>query len=187
MRSPPLWGGVHVFATVLGIGAMASVLLAFIAALRTLAVRGHEEILVGGLVKDRRVRKYDANFRIRGMLWAAANRQAINDHIADFVRASQMFLGVGITMVSLMAPPFLCAPASPGPRMVRGTVALDRATAEAAGAALAKGVEPLVRRIDEVRGAVGLASEGLRLRQPRRGGRKVAGGACRPQGGGRNR
>lgn len=147
---PTVPRGVYVFAVMLGIGAMAAVLLAFIAALRTLAVRAHQEILVGGLVEDQRVREYDDDFRIRGILWTAANRQANNDHIADFLRASQMFLGAGITMVLVVGTAVLPFAGERAPQRVEGTMALDRATVEAAGAAIAKGIEPLVRQIDEV-------------------------------------
>lgn len=130
---------------------MAAVLLAFIAALRTLAVRGHQEILLGGMVDGQQVRDYDPDSCIRGVLWVAADRQAINDHIADFVRVSQMFLGVAITMVLLMGMVVLPFARDAAPQAIQGTIALDSITVEAAGVAISRSIEPFLQRFDEAR------------------------------------
>jgi hypothetical protein len=62
-----------------------------------------------------------------------------------------MFLGPPITMVLLMGVVVLPFARDTGPRTIQGTVALDSITVEAAGVAMARSIEPLIRRLDEAR------------------------------------
>lgn len=76
--------------------AFVCLLLASVATLRALAIREFEDIGVGGLIDQSAVRPPSIDFEIRGLLYETAMRGAVTDHIADFVRAAQVFLWIGI-------------------------------------------------------------------------------------------
>lgn len=114
--------GLDVLATV-------AVLLAFVAVLRALAVRGHQALFLNTVIdpESDRIRDYDEDFYGRGLLYTAAHRQAVCDHIADFVRAAQVFLVLGVALASLASLPVLFA-VHDSPTHVVGTVGLDAST-----------------------------------------------------------
>lgn len=71
--------------------------LAFLAVLRALAIRQTEEIGVGSIIgRDCSIRKVTLDFKSRGMLYVTVIREAHNDHLADFVKAGQLFLAWGL-------------------------------------------------------------------------------------------
>lgn len=109
-----------------------SVLLAFVAVLRALAVRGHQALFLNTVIdpESDRIREYDEDFYGRGLLYTAAHRQAVCDHIADFVRASQVFLVVGVALATVAALPALIV-VHDEPTKVAGTFSLDGQTVRA--------------------------------------------------------
>jgi hypothetical protein len=117
--------------------AAAFVLLAFFAVLRALAVRGHQFLYVGTVIDPTtdKVRSsepengyegYD-DFYGRGLLWEAMNRNAVCDHLADFVRGSQVFLALSVIFTLAAALPVL-AVVHDSTQHVAGTISLDSTT-----------------------------------------------------------
>ena len=82
----------------LAIGSMA---MGFLAILRALSVREREELGIDSVVACQTFRKPIDAFHGRGLLYVYTKQQAINDHIADFVRAAQMFLAIAVAFVLL--------------------------------------------------------------------------------------
>lgn len=104
-------------------------LLAFVAVLRALAVRGQEQLFLNTVIdpaKDE-IRSYDPDFYGRGLLWVAANRQAVSDHVADFVRAAQIFLACGVICVLLAGTPMVLF-IRDSPQEIDGSVRLNPGT-----------------------------------------------------------
>jgi hypothetical protein len=104
-------------------------ILGLVAALRALAIRGQEALFLAAVIDPRadQIRAHSADFFGRGLLYTAAARQAICEHIADFVRGAQVFLVFGVALAACAAGAVL-----PGVRedkqTIQGTVAIDRST-----------------------------------------------------------
>jgi hypothetical protein len=107
----------------------AFLVLAFFAVLRALAVRGQQQLFLNAVVDPAQdtIRDYDADFYGRGLLYVAASREAVSDHVADFVRSAQLFLGIGVICVLVAGTPviFLVRDA---PQEFEGSVRLHPAT-----------------------------------------------------------
>lgn len=126
----PVWASN--FTLIFDVAGALIVLMAFVAALRALAVRGHQELYLDAVI-DRNtdsVRPYSDDFWGRGLLWTAANRQAVCDHIADFVRAAQVFLVVGVVLLVLAAFPVLTVMRD-DVQEITGTIRLSSETVDA--------------------------------------------------------
>lgn len=76
------------------IPALALGAVALVASLRAVGVRRRHSLNVGAVVKVEAasVSQYTADRHARGLLWCAAMNDAMNDHVADFVRSAQAFL-----------------------------------------------------------------------------------------------
>ena len=122
-------------------------LLASVAVLRALAIRENEEIGAGGLIDQGAVRPHSPDFEARGLLYVAAVRDAIADHVADFVRAAQVFLWIGIA-AQVIAGGFALPLVRDRPQAVEGTVSLAPATTEALAKLVLEG--ELARRVDSL-------------------------------------
>jgi hypothetical protein len=107
--------------------AMLSLLLGLVAALRAVAVRGHDALFLDAVIDKNadRVRDYNADFFGRGLLYVAASRHAICDHIGDFVRAAQLFLVLGVLFAAAAAIPVLFYIRNEAPPTMHGTVSID--------------------------------------------------------------
>src|SRR3546814_19558294 len=78
--------------------------IGFLAILRALSVREREELGIDSVVASRAFRKANDDFHGRGLLYVYIKQQALNDHVATFIRASQMFLVTSIAFVLLEGP-----------------------------------------------------------------------------------
>lgn len=104
-------------------------LLGLIAALRALAIRGQEALFLPAVIDPGvdQIRIHSADFFGRGLLYVAAARQAICDHIADFVRGAQVFLVLGVALAACAAGAVLWD-VRENKRTIQGTVVIDRAS-----------------------------------------------------------
>jgi hypothetical protein len=75
--------------------------MGFLAILRALSVREREELGIDSVVVSRAFRKATDDFHGRGLLYVYIKQQALNDHVANFIRASQMFLAISVALVLL--------------------------------------------------------------------------------------
>lgn len=84
-------------------------LAAFVAGARALAVKGHDELHLQTVIDLERgsIREPDPDFFGRGLLAITSRRQAMNAHLADFVRGAQTFLMTGVALVLLAGLPVL--------------------------------------------------------------------------------
>lgn len=85
----------------LSVIAISSMALGFFAVLRALSVRVREELGIDSVVLQRTFRDASDDFQGRGLLYVYTRQQAINDHVANFVRAAQTFLAIAIALVLL--------------------------------------------------------------------------------------
>jgi hypothetical protein len=120
---PPMVSAITLTLDVL---AIAWLLLGLFAALRAFAIRGQQELYLNAVIDPATdtIRNYDADFFGRGLLYIAAHRQAMGDHIADFVRAAQLFLVLGVTCAVGAAAPVLFF-VGEDTQLVRGTITVD--------------------------------------------------------------
>lgn len=114
-------------------GLILSLLATFIsltAALRALSVRAGQDLSVATIVDEQsgKVKKGAANYLGRALLWAATTKEAHNDLIADFVRASQVYCAVAILGMMLSGVSLVFDSGDDVPVTVAGTVSLDTAT-----------------------------------------------------------
>ena len=81
-------------------------LLGFICALRGVSVSRRETLFLNAVLNaDGQFRKYDAAFRARGLLYCASMNTAMNDHIANFVKAAHIFSAMAVVLFVLAAVP----------------------------------------------------------------------------------
>lgn len=111
----------------LNLAAILVFLLALVAALRAVAVRGTSALFLGTVIDPAsdQVRDYCTDFYGRGILHVAATRQAICDHIALFVRAAQLFLVLGMLLAASAAVPALFYVRADAPAIIQGTVTIE--------------------------------------------------------------
>lgn len=81
--------------------AIASMAMGFLAILRALSVREREELGIDSVVVSHTFRTATDDFHGRGLLYVYIKQQALNDHVANFIRASQMFLAISVAFVLL--------------------------------------------------------------------------------------
>lgn len=104
-------------------------LLGLVAALRALAIRGQEALFLAAVIDPAadQIRTHSADFFGRGLLYVAAARQAICDHVADFVRGAQIFLVLGVALAACAAGAVLWE-VREDKQTIQGTVVIDRAS-----------------------------------------------------------
>lgn len=101
VKEPSISAWVRFTALLLVALAIASMVMGFLAILRALSVREREELGIDSVVVSRAFRKATDDFHGRGLLYVYIKQQALNDHVADFIRASQMFLAISVALVLL--------------------------------------------------------------------------------------
>lgn len=113
----------------LDLSAIVFFLVGLVAALRALAVRGHEALFLNAVIDPGtdQVRPASADFYGRGLLYVAAARQAICDHIADFVRGAQVFLVIGVALAAIAATAVLFE-VHEDKQTIQGVVTIDRSS-----------------------------------------------------------
>lgn len=90
-------------------------LASFVAGARALAVKDHEELHLASVIDFDKgsIQDFDPDFFGRGLLQTTSRRQAMNAHLADFVRGAQTFLMTGAALVLLSGLPVLWSEFSP--------------------------------------------------------------------------
>lgn len=105
-------------------------LLAFISAVRAVAVKGGETLFLDSVIHESgQFRKYSEGFHARGLLYCASMNTAMNDHIAQFVKGAHILSAASILLLLAAAIPtsavFLRLPASPTQTQIVGPVSLS--------------------------------------------------------------
>jgi hypothetical protein len=82
-------------------------LLGFLSIVRAVSIRSREQLFLGAVIDftNNQIRVYDKSFRMRGLLYCAAVNQAINDHIAQFVKGAHILTAVAVIILVVAALP----------------------------------------------------------------------------------
>ncbi|MET4573254.1 hypothetical protein ABIA68_002112 [Stenotrophomonas rhizophila] len=134
--------------------AIASMVMGFLAILRALSVREREELGIDSVVVSRTFRRATDDFHGRGLLYVYIKQQALNDHVANFIRASQMFLAISVALVLLA-----------GAVVVPGIAAMASRQHSAPELALSRLNKTLETLIDQVDHTEVLRTEQLRMQK----------------------
>ncbi|MCC5067076.1 hypothetical protein ABQF04_11235 [Xanthomonas campestris pv. campestris] len=134
--------------------AIASMVMGFLAILRALSVREREELGIDSVVVSRAFRRATDDFHGRGLLYVYIKQQALNDHVANFIRASQMFLAISVALVLLAG-----AVVVPG---IAAAAGRQQSAPEPALSQLNKTLETLIDQVDHTEV---LRAEQLRMRK----------------------
>jgi len=104
-------------------------LLAFIAAVRAIAVKGGETLFLDAVLDESgQFRKYSEAYHARGLLYCASMNTAINDHIAQFVRGAHILSAAAVLALLVAAIPSIglfTVPAAPIQAQIVGPVNLS--------------------------------------------------------------
>jgi hypothetical protein len=104
-------------------------LLAFIAAVRAIAVKSGETLFLDAVVHENgQFRKYNDAYHARGLLYCASMNTAMNDHIAQFVKGAHILSAAAVLTLLLAAIPSIklfTAPAVPIQTQIVGPVNLS--------------------------------------------------------------
>lgn len=134
--------------------AIASMVMGFLAILRALSVREREELGIDSVVVSRAFRKATDDFHGRGLLYVCIKQQALNDHVANFIRASQMFLAISVALVLLAG-----AVVVPG---IAAAAGRQQSVPDPALSQLNSALETLVDQVDQTEA---LRAEQLRMQE----------------------
>lgn len=81
-------------------------LLGFISAVRGVAVKTIETLFISSVVReDGQFREYNRGFHARGLLYCAAMNQAMNDHIAEYVKGAHILTASAVVILVIAAVP----------------------------------------------------------------------------------
>ncbi len=102
-------------------------LLGFISAVRAVSVKEFQSLYLQSVVDETgEVRKFDKPFRLRGLLWCTSMNEAMNDHIAQFVKGAHLLTTGAVILVTVAAVPAAIMldnlPAGPTVTKIVGTV-----------------------------------------------------------------
>jgi hypothetical protein len=113
----------------LAIGLMAVpalfLLLGFVSALRAVSVKDGQGLFLQSVIeKDGQFRKYSKSFHAYGLLYCAAMNEAMNDHLAQFVKGAHLLTAAAVIALALLAIPTSLAlfnsPSSPSQTKIVG-------------------------------------------------------------------
>jgi len=81
--------------------------LGFISAVRAVSVQEREALLLGTVINlnDGHFRPYSKSFHARGLLYCAEMNNAMNDHIAQFVKGAHILTATAVITLSVAAVP----------------------------------------------------------------------------------
>jgi hypothetical protein len=103
-------------------------LLAFIAAVRAIAVKGGETLFLDAVIHESgQFKKYSEAYHARGLLYCASMNTAMNDHIAQFVKGAHILSAAAVLTLLVAAIPstkLFTIPASPVQTQIVGPVNL---------------------------------------------------------------
>jgi len=140
------------FAFTLALTILSSIflLLAFISAVRAVAVKSAETLFLDSVIHESgQFRKYDESFHARGLLYCASINTGINDHIAQFVKGAHILSATAVLTLLFAAIPsvgLFMTPASPVQTQIVGPVNLtvpDMAALRADVASLKSDIQKL--------------------------------------------
>ena len=102
-------------------------LLGFISAVRAVSVKAIQSLYLQSVVDETgEVRKFDKPFRLRGLLWCSSMNEAMNDHLAQFVKGAHLLTAGAVILVTVAAVPAAIMlnnlPAGPTVTRIVGTV-----------------------------------------------------------------
>jgi hypothetical protein len=94
-------------AIALSIASLGFLVFGFISIARAVSVRGREALFLDSVIdpQQKQIRPYDKRFYMRGLLYCASVNQAINDHIAQFVKGAHVLTAIAVlTLVPAAVP-----------------------------------------------------------------------------------
>lgn len=101
-------------------------LLAFIAAVRAIAVKGGETLFLDAVIHETgQFRKYSEAYHAHGLLYCASMNTAMNDHIAQFVKGAHILSAAAVLTLLVAAIPttrLFTIPPSPVQTQIVGPV-----------------------------------------------------------------
>ena len=81
-------------------------LLGFISAVRAVSVKAIQSLYLQSVVDETgEVRKFEKPFRLRGLLWCTSMNEAMNDHLAQFVKGAHLLTAGAVILVAVAAVP----------------------------------------------------------------------------------
>jgi hypothetical protein len=94
-------------AIVLSVVSLCFLVLGFVSIARAVSVRGREALFLDSIIdpEQNQIRAYDKRFYIRGLLYCASVNQAINDHIAQFVKGAHVLTALAVLALVPAAVP----------------------------------------------------------------------------------
>jgi len=131
-KSPAAHRALRLFTVeLLGLSAIL-LFLGFIAAVRDISVKAHETLYLHSIIDGAgQFREYNEGFHARGLLYCAAMNEAMNDHIAQFVKGAHVLTAAAVIAVVLAAVPtgfaFSGIPTSPAEMKIVGPVNVSAA------------------------------------------------------------
>lgn len=101
-------------------------LLGFVSAVRAVSVKGVEGLFLSSVIEDDgQFREYSKAFHARGLLYCAAMNQAMNDHLAQFVKGAHLLAAAAVIAMAIAAVPasmVLSDPSAPAQTKIVGPV-----------------------------------------------------------------
>jgi hypothetical protein len=118
---------VHTIAIVLLVVSATLLFLGFISALRAVSVKTIETLFLDSVIdKAGQFKEYKNAFHARGLLYCAAMNEAMNDHLAQFVKGSHVLTASAVSVLVVAALPasfvFSNTPDSPTQMKIVGSV-----------------------------------------------------------------
>jgi hypothetical protein len=121
-----------------------SLLVAFIASVRANGIRERPSLHIHSVIGPETgvIKEFSPDYFGRGLLWCASVNSAVNDHIADFVRAAQMFLVFSVMFLVFGAVPlvFVLHPDSE-PQDIKKAVQVESAALQQISVSISKAAE----------------------------------------------
>ena len=106
-------------------------LLAFISAVRAIAVKGGETLFLDAVINERgQFREYSEGYHARGLLYCASMNTATNDHIAQFVKGAHILSAAAVLTLLVAAVPSIklfAVPTAPTQTQIVGPVTVSSA------------------------------------------------------------
>ena len=125
--------------------------LGFFSAFRTLFVRQYASIYLHHIIdeKQNKIKDHSDDLYSRNLLWSASKNTAMNDHKADFIRASQLFIAISVFLLILSTAPLFYT-LSPKTRVQRiaGDVNISSKGLEKSLTYIARDIHNISQKID---------------------------------------
>lgn len=117
------------FTLTLAIVSSIFLILAFIAAVRAIAVKGGETLFLDAVIDaSGQFKKYSEAYHARGLLYCASMNTAMNDHIAQFVKGAHILSAAAVLTLLVAAIPSIelfTVPTSPVQTEIVGPVSIS--------------------------------------------------------------